>query len=340
MQRHSDGGSSGSASPREPELPFGPQFFQKLFENLYDGVYFVDRQRRILFWNRGAELITGYSREEVLGRHCHARILDHVDVQGNALCLKQCPLACTIRDGKPRSARVFLRHKDGRRIAVDVHIMPLLDDDGQTLGGIEIFRDASSAVALEGAYEQLRVLAERDPLTGTANRRHLDVALAHQVELLRRTGIPFSLVLADVDHFKGVNDSYGHATGDRALVRFAEMLLRLSRPSDIVARYGGEEFVVILPGQKIEVASVVAERFRATTPQTAPIEMRGRMLTASFGITEAVLEDEADDVLRRADEALYRAKHGGRNRVERVSATITACPDELNQGEPTTSACL
>jgi diguanylate cyclase (GGDEF)-like protein/PAS domain S-box-containing protein len=311
-------------------LPFGHEFFRRLLDNLYDGVYFVDLDRRILYWNRGAEQITGYRREEVLGSHRHDLILDHTDADGNHLCLRACPLARTIEDGKPRTARLFLRHKDGRRIAVDAHIMPVVDDDGRTVGGVEVFRDASSAVALEGAYEQLRELAERDPLTGAANRRQLEAELQRQAALLAQTGVPFSVVMADLDRFKEVNDTYGHAAGDQALVGFAAVLLRASRPTDLVARYGGEEFLVVLPGQGIEVATVVAERFRLLTPEATPPAMGPARLSASFGVTEAAPGDRAGDLVARADVALYRAKRGGRNRVVRGDGppgqAVRSCP--------------
>ncbi len=305
--------------PRKPltihDLPFGPEFFKRLFDNLYDGVYFVDRRRRILFWNKGAELISGYSREEVIGNYCPDNILDHVDGCGTHLCRRSCPLVQTIHDGQPRRTRVFLRHKDGRRIAVDVHVMPLKDSEGQILGGIEVFRDASSAVALERWYAQLRVLAEKDPLTGVANRRHLDAALAEQLQLLGHTGIPFSVIMIDLDHFKAINDTWGHAVGDQALIGFAQLLERFSRGSDVPGRFGGEEFLIILPDARLEIAAQVAERLRSAAPTVTPPEVTDRRLTASFGVAEAALGDTAENLLGRADAALYRAKEGGRDRV-------------------------
>lgn len=302
-------------APTPDELPFGPAFFERLFDSLYDGVYFVDHARRILYWNRGAEQLTGYARDEVVGSYCYDNILDHLDVGGCNLCQTGCPLVDTIRDGRPITGRVFLRHKDGRRIAVDVHVMPLYNDRGEIIGGVEVFRDASSTVALESAYNRLRTLAEKDPLTGVANRRFLDGALAEQIAMLERTGIPFSVVLIDLDHFKSVNDEHGHGVGDQALVRFARLLDTLCRGTDVAGRFGGEEFLLILPGSRLEAAALVAERVRRAVPEATPREMGGR-LTASLGVAEAVVGDTAETLLARADAALYRAKHNGRDRVE------------------------
>jgi diguanylate cyclase (GGDEF)-like protein/PAS domain S-box-containing protein len=298
------------------EIPFGQDFFRRLFDNLYDGVYFVDTNRRILFWNHGAERLTGYSANEVLGSYCHANILNHVDEEGTHLCEEGCPLVYTVSTGLPASKRVFLRHRDGRRIAIDVHVMPLRNDAGDIIGGVEIFRDASSVVALETAYGKLRELAERDPLTGVANRRYLDQILAGQIDLLQRTGIPFSLIMADIDHFKQVNDTWGHPIGDKALIAFAERLQMGCRRTDLVGRWGGEEFLVILPEQQLEAARTTALRLQRATATCAPEELRERGLTGSFGVAEAVFGDTAGSVLERVDAAMYRAKSLGRNRVE------------------------
>ena len=304
--------------PRPGEYPFGPAFFERLFDNLYDGVYFVDRSRRILFWNKGAEQLTGYARDEVVGSHCHDNILDHVDAEGHPLCLETCPLAATIADGQPKTARVFLRHKDGRRIAVDVHIMPLRNDRDEIIGGVEIFRDASSSVALESAYNRLRTLAEKDPLTGIANRRFLDSALAEQLLMLGRTGIPFCVVLIDIDHFKQVNDRWGHAAGDRALQVFAGICSAIIRDNDTVGRMGGEEFAVILPDTDLPQAVLTAERLLSAVRE-ANIAIDGGSsvrITASIGVATIGAGDTSlEQLLARSDAALYRAKAAGRDRV-------------------------
>lgn len=306
------------------DIPFGEQFFRRLFDNLYDGVYFVNANRRILFWNAGAHRLTGYAAEEVLGSYCNANILNHTDENGRQLCKEDCPLVATISSGSPTSKRVFLRHKDGRRIAVDVHVMPLRNDAGDIIGGVEIFRDASSFVALEHAYGKLRELAEKDPLTGIANRRHLDAILDDQVSLLHRAGIPFSVIMADIDHFKEVNDTWGHPIGDKTLVAVADQMQQTCRRTDCLGRWGGEEFLVILPEQPLIEAAILADRLRLAISAKAPAELEQRGLTASLGVTEAVLSDTVASLIERADAALCRAKEQGRNRVETIHAARNA----------------
>lgn len=297
------------------DLPFNEAFFRRLFDNLYDGVYFVDNNRRILFWNRGAERLSGYTAEDVLGSYCYDDFLGHVDENGCSLCRSSCPLLYSIKHGLPTARRVFLHHKDGRRIAVDVHVMPVQNDKGEIIGGVEIFRDASSVIALETAYKGLRELVEKDPLTGVANRRHLDQIVDAQLDLLNRTGIPFSIVLVDIDNFKEINDSCGHSVGDKALIAFAQSLQSASRRTDLVGRWGGDEFLIVLPELELKDALRVAERQRAAVINVTPAEMQERRLAGSFGVAEGVLGDSPMMLLDRVDAALYRAKSEGRNRV-------------------------
>ena len=292
----------------EGKLPFGPSFFRELFDNLYDAVYFVDCERRILFWNRPAERLSGYSAEEVVGNYCHAEVLQHTNEAGCELCYANCPLQDAVDTGEPRCARVFLRHKDGRRIAVDVQVMPVRDHAGKVVGGVEVFRDASATIALENAHNKLRELAHKDPLTGAANRRSLDNLLRDQLETFTRTGTYFSIVLSDIDHFKRVNDGWGHQAGDAVLRYFADCLQEAARRGDLVARFGGEEFFVLMPGACVEGATQLAERLRSAVSQSPLEAIHGGRITASFGVTQVARFDDVESLLGRADRALYQAK--------------------------------
>lgn len=197
------------------EYPFGPHFFKRLLDNLYDGIYFVDVERRILYWNKGAERISGFRSDEVVGRFCYGHLYDFHESHSCDECRENCPIVRAIDSGESINDRVYLRHKDGRRIAVDTHVMPIRSENGEIQGGVEVFRDASATVALEMAYGRLRDLAEKDPLTSLANRRNIDSFLHEQLDVLSRTGLCFSVIMADLDHFKQVNDTWGHEVGGR-----------------------------------------------------------------------------------------------------------------------------
>ena len=210
-----------------------------MLDELYDGVYFVDTDRRILYWNAAAERLSGYAASEVVGSLCHDNILDHTDSAGCHLCHERCPLVATIETGKQLCKRVFLRHKEGNRIAVEVRVSPVMDERGRTIGAVEIFRDAGSDLALESAYSSARELAQKDPLTGLANRRSLASFVSEQLMLFCRSGRRFSVIMVDLDHFKAVNDTFGHTAGDRVLAEVAQVLLESSREMDLAGRMAG-----------------------------------------------------------------------------------------------------
>ena len=193
---------------------------------------------------------------------------------------------------------------------------PVRNDNGTIIGCVEVFQDATSSVVVENAYRQVREAADRDPLTGLANRRFLDRELERHLRERERSQQPFSVIMADLDHFKEINDTFGHMVGDQVLVKFAACLQNQCRPVNLVARFGGEEFVVLLPHEKVETAAHVAERLRQSIVMAAGDDLGQRRLTASFGVAQAASGDSVPGLLQRADAALYRAKSLGRDRVE------------------------
>ncbi|MDR3640396.1 MAG: diguanylate cyclase [Humidesulfovibrio sp.] len=167
---------------------------------------------------------------------------------------------------------------------------------------------------LDGKNQALEILSVTDRLTGLANRRKLEAALQSELLRARRYGKIFSIILLDVDHFKVVNDTYGHAAGDSVLMKLATLLTKNSRETDIVGRWGGEEFLIICPETNLALVSTLAERYR-TELERSDFGQVGQV-TSSFGVTDCREGDDVPEIIQRADEALYRAKESGRNRVE------------------------
>ena len=172
---------------------------------------------------------------------------------------------------------------------------------------------------LEGANERLRELATTDQLTGLSNRHNFDEFARQAIELARRNGRPISLVLIDTDHFKSVNDRFGHPAGDQVLKDVAKTLQNNARKADMVARVGGEEFAVLMPDAVVELAGQAAERMRAAlaaATHTEVPELGDERITASFGVACFDHPDgRLEDLYTAADEAMYRSKTDGRNRV-------------------------
>lgn len=167
---------------------------------------------------------------------------------------------------------------------------------------------------LELANETITNLMNTDPLTGLTNRRQFQELLEREMSASRRHGLPLSAIMADIDHFKSVNDTYGHDIGDKVLVSIARVLRQMSRQEDIVARYGGEEFLLILPNTTMEAAMECAERMRKAVENLRWPEIN-QAVTASFGVALFLPEETESSFLKKADAALYRAKMSGRNKV-------------------------
>jgi diguanylate cyclase (GGDEF)-like protein len=169
---------------------------------------------------------------------------------------------------------------------------------------------------LRGECRRLQELSRTDPLTGLYNWRHLITELDKEMERTRRTGLPTGLIMLDLDHFKGINDTFGHQFGDAVLRRVCRLVRNTIRRLDIPCRYGGEEFAIILPGTSLSRALRLAERLRLAIAQ-AVLKLEGRVLTvtASFGVDVYAASERlsAAAFLKRADELLLEAKAKGRN---------------------------
>jgi len=293
-----------------------PLFHKNLIDNLYDGVYFVDTNRRITYWNRGSERITGHSASDMVGKYCNDNILDHVTDEGRHLCIEGCPLLDTIQDGQPREAEVHLRHANGYRVPVVVRTSPIYNENHEIVGAVEIFSNNQSLFKMKRRLVELEEDAFRDPLTGLGNRRLLEVKINSALLEYHQHQIPFGLLFLDIDHFKQVNDTYGHQTGDVILQNTAQNLTRHLRNTDICGRWGGEEFIGLLYNVNIQSLSSIAEKLRHMIASSSINVNGGKIsVTASIGAALARETDTLESIIERADQLMYQSKQGGRDRV-------------------------
>jgi diguanylate cyclase (GGDEF)-like protein/PAS domain S-box-containing protein len=299
--------------------------YSTVVDNLHDGLYLVDHARRIIYWNKAAERITGFSADEVLGRGCSDNILVHVNAEGTSLCAGLCPLSATLRDHGTRETSVFLHHKLGHRLPVSVRVTPLLDSHGAVMGAVELFSDSSSVEALRARMAVLEHLSLIDPLTQLPNRRYVQSELEAQLAMLRRTGVPYAVAMLDIDHFTQFNDEFGHDVGDQALQVVARTLSSVVRPFDVVGRWGGEEFVGIFPNTAADSIEGIVSRL-CQMVRRSRVEYAGghRSITVSAGATAAKASDTVTTLLRRADTLMYASKRSGRDRLSTDDATCAA----------------
>ena len=289
-------------------------FYKTLLDNLYDGVYFVDRDRRISYWNKGAERITGYAATEVIGKHCYDNILMHTDELGTVLCHGACPLVATITEGTARTNEVYLQHKSGHRVPITVRVAPIREH-GEIVGGVEIFTDNTPAAVALARLAELERIAYIDPLTGLANRRYAEIALHARIEELQRYSWQFGVIFIDIDHFKKVNDEFGHAMGDEVLKTVSLTLQNSVRSFDIVSRWGGEEFVALIANVESTDLVMMANRCLALVEQSTVPALSSLRITISGGATLARKDDTIETLISRADQLMYRSKESGRNRM-------------------------
>ncbi|MEX0677330.1 MAG: diguanylate cyclase [Pirellulales bacterium] len=307
--------SLAAPAPLEQGVPCAALFQEKLLDNMYDAVVFVDRDMRIIQWNRGAERLTGIAGSSVLQHHWSPKLIGMSDGCQEELTGLDCPITYCVNTGVQSLRRLLVSNRHEQPIAVDVHTVPVVGSDGTTHGAAMLLHDASPEATLEEQCNNLHERATKDPLTHVANRAEFDRMHQLFVKAHLERQLPCSLIICDIDHFKLVNDTYGHLAGDEVLRSFGQLLKAECRSGDLVARYGGEEFVLLCADCNNATSTRRAEDLRRLISELPQAALGGHPVTVSFGVTEIQPGDTPESMLRRADRALLEAKNLGRNTV-------------------------
>ncbi|HRX85512.1 MAG TPA: diguanylate cyclase [Phycisphaerae bacterium] len=244
--------------------PFAPEavFYRNLLNRITDGAYFVDRHRRITFWNHAAERLTGYRADEVVGTCCADNLLVHADDAGNCLCEGSCPLSATLEDGTPRCAKVYLKHRLGHRVAVRVHTIPWARD-GRIVGAVEIFQCDAEDVQERDRLGDIAMLPLLDVLTGIGNRQYLQSSLAAAIAELPEPEAQCGVILLHLDSLASWNAALGLEVGDRALQVVAQTLVGVSGPFVAAGRWGSGNFMAIVAHCRSDELTELAARYQA-----------------------------------------------------------------------------
>ncbi|MEN8240733.1 MAG: diguanylate cyclase [Chloroflexota bacterium] len=285
------------------------KFYKQLLNSLDEGIYFVDKSRRIVFWNQGAARISGFTSEDVIGKLCGDKLLEHVDFDGNHLCGDGCPLTATIQDGEIHQLDVFLKHRDGHRIPVQVSSSPVLNENGEIVGVVERFRDITPQLSDKNRMAKLLSEVHTDPLTEIANRRYLELALHDRFYRFEEYQEKFGVMFVDMDKLKKINDQFGHAVGDCALKFIAETLKSTFRRDDVVGRWGGDEFLVILNDVDKDQLKKIKKKIEKIIAGTQlPEACGGGMVSISVGLAAVLEGDTQNQLLNRSDANMYGEK--------------------------------
>jgi diguanylate cyclase (GGDEF)-like protein/PAS domain S-box-containing protein len=287
-----------------------------------EGIFGLNLDGNATFVNPAAARMTGWEVEELVGRPQH-EVLHHTRPDGSPYPREECPIHAALEDGTTHSRddEVFWR-KDGTSFPVEYMSSPIRKD-GEVVGAVVTFKDIIGRKALE---QQLHHQAFHDPLTELPNRALFMDRLEHALTRANRRGNKVAVLFTDLDNFKVINDSLGHEIGDQLLVAVAERLKACLRPEDTAARLGGDEFTILVE----DIASVdegvqIAERIADILRPPITLEDQEVFATVSTGIVlNSTAQEQAADLLRHADLAMYRAKRRGKARYEVFEPSMDA----------------
>lgn len=278
-----------------------PMFYKNVLDHLQEGVYFVDGGNTITYWNKGAEQITGYLSQEVIGRKCAHNILMHVDAKGQKICETGCPLFETIKDGQPREREVFLLHKEGHRLPIVVRALPYYNDQGQRIGAVEIFFDNTKQKQQEEKMKQLAKLAFNDEITGTTNRRYGEMKLSGLMEEVRAQGVEAGLLAIELGQIKNDSLLRGSQLDDDTMKIIAKTLMSNLQEGDTVSRWDSNTFLLQLRNNRKSTLLLLGDKLRSLISQCKlTSNFKGDKLYTAIGGTCLKKLDNAQGAIERA----------------------------------------
>ncbi len=301
---------------------------ENFLNSLHDAVYVVEKNREIVFWNKAAEELSGYSMDEIKEDEYPEEKLQFVDEGGRVLCkegflddnnlmeARSCPITGVMMDGEIRELELYLHHKKGHRIPVFLRVIPFYDEDGSIIGAVEIFGERSERRYILDKLKKLEKLAMLDELTGLPNRRYIENYMKIKLEEYKINKNTFGIAFLDLDYFKKVNDIYGHDIGDLLLRTVSDTFSNNLKGSDLIGRWGGEEFLGVFSEVDVAALEKITERLKTLIKKTY-IKKDGEKISTTLSIGATILKENEsiEEAIKRADELLYKSKKDGRNRV-------------------------
>jgi diguanylate cyclase (GGDEF)-like protein/PAS domain S-box-containing protein len=278
-----------------------PEIFRTVLDSLQTGVCVADRKGKILFWNQGAERLTGHKRHEVVGRSCRDNVLTQCNDQGCAACGATCPISRTVHEGKPQEAKMELRHKEGHPVHVLMRLAPLRDPHGSIIGIVESFDEQNFASERDRNRHTLAEHGCMDESTGIPNHEFTQFHLGKNLASFARYQLPFGIILMQVDRLAHFRAAYGPPAGDAILRVVAQTMKNAFRPSDFVGRWAEDQFLAILINCGDHGVEKTWERIRKTVTYAGLRWWSDELsVTTSVGYAKAQAGDSIDSLLKRA----------------------------------------
>ena len=290
-----------------------PQLHRVLLDGLTEGVCMVDRDHRILYWNRAAERVSGYLAQEVAGQFSHGDLLMHCADDGSLLPGTISAAAAVLVDGEHRQSTVFLKHRDGYRLLVELESRPIRDRDGAVVGALEVFEEA--AVPPIHRRPPMESFGCSDSGTRAGTREYGEMRARHSLEAFDQFGIPFGWLRVGLDGAAELDRGYGHAMVTAAVKMIAATLDRNLAPRDVLSRWAADEFRVIVHGCSRSELAAAAERLRLLV-STSTLEWWGDPLRITVSLGGAAVEsgDTVESLEKRVGEVFEGCQAGGGDR--------------------------
>jgi diguanylate cyclase (GGDEF)-like protein/PAS domain S-box-containing protein len=291
-------------------------FCNTLLNQTQDAVYCLDRNRRIVLWNKGAETATGFERSEVLGKQCPEDVVLIVDHEGHSIDPEKCPTIAAFKDGTIHSAELYIQHKEGYRLPVSLRVVPVFKDDGEIIGTAEVFTNTSPKVTIPLNVNELERMALIDTETGIPNRKYLEMHLAARLDEFQKYSLPFGLIYADVDHYDKLLERYGRFNAAKALRMISRTLHKNIRYFDMVGRWNTEEFLIVFLNIDETRLDIVSNKLRLLVAESY-ISVETGVLSATISMGACLVQryDAVESLVKRAEQLMMHSKWRGRNKV-------------------------
>jgi len=291
-------------------------FCDILLNEVQDGICCVDREKRIVFWNKAAEKLSGFGAGEVMGRNCARDLALYADAEGRNVCAAKCPVDLTLQDGMTRAQEMYLQHKDGYRVAVQVHILPIFQEGGEVAGAAEVFADTAPRITIPLGAAELERTGLLDKDTGIPSRKSIEMQLATRLSEFQKFGMPFGVLYVDIDNFNKILEKYGRFNAGKLLRTTGRALQKNIRYLDVVGRWSTEEFLILLFNIDENRLDIVANKLRLLVEESyIMVETGALSTTVSIGASLVQRYDTTESLVKRAEQLMMHSKWRGKNKV-------------------------
>lgn len=287
--------------------------YQNLLDNLYEGIYYVDIKKTIKYWSSGAERITGYSSDEVLGKRCSEDILKPQSLDGREMCKTNCILTDTLKTGSFAQTEIYITHKDGHKVLIALRVAPMYDHIGKIVGVTQIFTDSKDNIDLDEKEAESRKTAYFDPITKLPNKNSFEMVLNSTFSGFRRNNWSFGIFLFTVDNFDKLKNIYDLESCNEILKKVSYAIVDNLRPFDTLGKWSEQEFAAIVINVDDDKLTLIGERIKTLIEKTTiPVGKGSTKLTLSIGASIASQNDSSEILMSKVKSHLeHSIKKGG-----------------------------